>query len=59
MFIVELQTGTWLAPWLGDPGRTEVEASARRYKTEGAAKIALKYARRYRPFKNAKIVRLG
>lgn len=55
MFIVELQTGMWIAPWSGDPGRTLVKKTAQKYKTERGAKIALKCARRYSPFKDAKI----
>ena len=28
-WIVELEEGCWLAPWLGDPGRTTMKKSAR------------------------------
>jgi len=56
-FVVELQPQVqmWIAPWQGDPGRTCVEATAVRYKTEAAAKAALTRARRYSPFKQARI----
>lgn len=62
-FIVELEPGCWLAyvhdlhgPWRGYPGFTCIESSAQRYKTEAAAKGALTRARRFRPFRMAKIV---
>lgn len=56
-WIVELQPSIrmWIAPWQGDPGRTCVESSARRFLTESAAKAALTRARRYSPFKLARI----
>ncbi len=56
-WIVELQPQVqmWIAPWQGDPGRTCVESSARRFKTEASAKAALTRARRYSPFKKARI----
>lgn len=56
-WIVELQPSVrmWIAPWQGDPGRTCVESSARRFLTESAAKSALTRARRYSPFKLARI----
>jgi hypothetical protein len=45
-FIVELYGGSqFLAPWSGDPGRTCVRESAKRYKSERAARCALTYAR--------------
>ena len=57
-FIVEISKNCWLASWAGDPGRTCVMSSAKVYKTDRGAKIALGIARRYRPCKNAKIVKL-
>jgi len=58
-WVVELQPAIqmWVAPWKGDPGRTCVEASAKRFKTEAAAKAALTRARRYSPFQKARIYR--
>jgi hypothetical protein len=55
-YIVELQPGCWIAPWQGDPGRTLVERSARRYVSVESAQRALKKARFYSPFVNAKLV---
>ena len=55
MFIVELENGVFIAPWEGDPGRTLVEANARRYRNEKSAQQALWQAREYREFKNATI----
>lgn len=51
MFIVELETGVWLAPWDGDPGRTQVKEYAKTFKSESAAHKAVEEARRYRRFK--------
>jgi len=41
MYIVEIDDGVWLAPWVGDPGRTLVKESARKYSTLHGAKTAL------------------
>lgn len=41
MFLVEIQPGCWLAPWRGDPGRTLVFTSAKRFKSARAARAAL------------------
>ena len=52
-WVVELYEGLqWLAPWGGDPGRTCIWASAKRYKSEHAAKCALAYAKRMNPHRN-------
>lgn len=60
-WIVELQPGCWLATWSGDPGRTLIKTSARRYATERGARIALGIARRIRPgyFLNAKVEQIA
>lgn len=59
-YIVELYGGTqFLAPWSGDPGRTCIRESAKRYKSKHAAKCALAYAKRvnkHRDFSEAKVV---
>lgn len=56
-WLVRLQPNPpcWLADWVGDPPRTRVEASAKRYATRHAAATALGHARRYRPFLDAHI----
>lgn len=54
-FIVEIETGVWLAPWEGDPGRTLVRSSAKRFVTRQSARRALANACMYHPFKAAKI----
>jgi hypothetical protein len=52
-WIVELYGGSqWLAPWEGDPGRTCIRTSAKRYKSEHAAKCAIAYAKRMNPHRN-------
>jgi hypothetical protein len=56
MFQVQLEENCYIAPWPGDPGRTTERGLARTYKTLKGAQIALGKARRYRPFRNAKIV---
>jgi len=55
VYIVELHENCWIAPISGDPGRTIVQNHAQHFKTESAAKAALTKARKYRPFKNARI----
>ena len=59
-WIVELYGGNqFLAPWQGDPGRTCLRSSAKRYKTEYAAKCALARAKwRFpnRDYSEAKVV---
>lgn len=59
MWIVELDKGCWLAPWGGDPGRTLVRESAKKYRSEHAANCAMLRAKRvFRPggFAHAKSV---
>ena len=59
MWIVELDKTCWLAPWAGDPGRTLVRDSARKYKSEVAAERSLARAKKAYPFRDlseAKIV---
>ena len=58
IFIVEISIGVYLADWSGDPGRTVIINHAKKYETERAAKIAIKKARKYRAFKEAKIIKL-
>ena len=55
-FYIQLERGCWLAPWTGDPGRTMVEASAKRFPSRQSAERALGQARRFRPFSNAVIL---
>ncbi len=55
VYIVVLEQGVYLALG-GDPGRTTVPGSARRYSTRKGAGIALGMARRFRPFLDAYIV---
>ncbi|HRY16579.1 MAG TPA: hypothetical protein P5330_11995 [Candidatus Competibacteraceae bacterium] len=51
---VELEPGRcWLARWTGDPGRTTVETSAKRFPSQPSAERALRQARRYHPFNDA------
>lgn len=55
-FIVEIESGLWLAAIDGDPGRTCRIENARRYSSHKGAAIALGRARRYRPLRNAKVI---
>ena len=55
--VVELEKGVWLAPWKGDPGRTLVQSSARKFNSKHSARRALMLARRYRPFADAAVLR--
>jgi hypothetical protein len=53
-YIVELEPGMqYLAPWSGDPGRTCVRATAKRYPTAKGARAAIAQARRWRKFPDA------
>lgn len=55
MHIVELEPGVWLADWTGDPGRTLVRANALPFATAEIAEKALRVARQFAPFANAKV----
>lgn len=56
MYILELEDRVWLAPWDGDPGRTlDINNAIKFINISGAFK-ELKYARKFRPFKHAKVV---
>ena len=55
LFIVELENGVWLAPWRGDPGRTLVRDTARRFRTKAAAHRAIAAAALFRGFDNASV----
>jgi hypothetical protein len=59
MFIVELESGVWLAPWHGDPGRTVVKKNARVYTSKKGANIALGISRRFRDFNNARVISIN
>jgi hypothetical protein len=46
--LVEIEPGTWLANWAGepgDPGKTTLRRSAREFESEWAAKCAIEKAR--------------
>lgn len=58
MYIVELEEGVWLASWIGDPGRTLNINNAAKYGNIGFARTQLKDARKYKPFKNGKVVKI-
>jgi hypothetical protein len=58
-YIVELEPGVWLAPWTGDPGRTVKMEHAAIFHTDEDAKKAIRQARRYRLFPDAKVVETG
>lgn len=58
MYIVEIEEGVWLAPWRGDPGRTSIKKEAKLFGSHHGARVALGFARRYRPFAKAKIVKI-
>ena len=52
-YVVQLETGVWLAGWTGDPGRTCEIDNAIRFNTIWAAAVALNRSRDYRPFPKA------
>lgn len=55
VWIVQLESGVWLAPWAGDPGRTLVRKTAKHFASITGAKQALVKARHFRPFPHARI----
>ena len=57
-YIVQLEHEVWLAPWYGDPGRTEAIENAQRFPSRKAAEMALERAREYRPFRRAFVDKL-
>ena len=57
-FIVEIERDVWLADWEGDPSRTLDIRTAKLFKSERAANLALKRARQYRPFINGAVKKL-
>jgi hypothetical protein len=58
-WIVELQKNVWIAAWDGDPGRTVKKENAEVFQDKLKATQALTYARLFRPFKQAKIIKLN
>ena len=58
MYIVELEEGVWVAPWGGDPGRTKKKENAEIFGSKIQADYAIIHARAYRPFINAKIIKI-
>lgn len=56
--VVKLEDGCWLAEWEGDPPRTCKAEHAARFASHDAAVLALASARRYRPFRWARIQRV-
>jgi hypothetical protein len=53
-YIVELEPGVYLAPWLGDPPRTCVLVNSRWFLSKRSAAGAIVRARKYRPFLEAR-----
>lgn len=54
-WIVELEPGVYLAEGEGDPPRTLVKTSARRFSSHPRACVARNKAREVRPFARAKV----
>lgn len=46
---------TFIATWRGDPGRTCIEKSAKRYDSVSSATFGLAHARKYHDFPTAEI----
>jgi len=55
--IVALEEGVWLSDGVGDPPRTLKKENALIFSSHSLAVLALKKARKYRPFLNAAINR--
>lgn len=58
-YIVELESGVWIADTDGDPGRTLVESHAKTFTSLAEASKSLMDARNYRTFENASIRYIG
>ena len=54
-YILELDAGVWAASHSGDPGRTTVKASAKRFSSKRQAERWLSFSRGFRVFATAKI----
>lgn len=54
-WIIELESGCWLAPWDGDPGRTLVKASAKQFRSRDTAVKSLMAAMKHREFTNPSV----
>ena len=56
-FIIELEPGVYVAPWLGDPGRTTTKENAKRFPSQVSAETSLNRIKQNYPnrFNNAKI----
>ena len=57
-WIVELQPGFWLAEWSGDPGRTLLKTSARKFATQCGAFRAIAHASKFRDMRGARVEKL-
>lgn len=55
-YVVELEPNVFIAAWSGDPGRTTDLNNAQLFDKKAYAEVALFHARKYRPFKEAKIL---
>jgi hypothetical protein len=58
-WLVELESGVWIAAWGGDPGRTTRRENAQAYESREVAAAALDRARQWRPFERARIYEGG
>ena len=55
-WIVELEEFVYISPEPGDPGRTTCAMCAKRFDSITQAEASLKRARKYREFKDARIL---
>ena len=57
--IIELEKGVFVAPWIGDPGRTLKKGSAKTFQKKDAEKFLTKIKEKYTgKFINAKIIQI-
>lgn len=56
MYIAELETGVYIAPWDGSPGVTLLKNNAKVFKKKSTAWIYIEKAQKYRPFINAQVI---
>ncbi len=58
-FITGSIPSVYIAPWAGDPGRTCIEKSAKRFDSISSATFSLAHARKYRKFLDAKVIEIS
>ena len=56
-YIAEIEPGVWIANGFGDPPRTLIKDNARRFTDKRLASMAIRRARKFKPFPAAKAIK--